>query len=252
MRGKVSSRVLSNISERQTSDWDVRAAPGNYAALVLTQGGSALASFASIWILTRVLSAGGYGGIVAMIAASWVAQVLINWTAVAVVRFGVDEFVERGVIASIFWLRLTILLLNGAIVLSLAGFWLPPLARWLKLGPETYPYILLHFAATALWIHVQHSLQGAKLPRVQGLLLMGERVLIFCALAILAFANRLEIRTAILCYVGAALLMSIAGIYRLRHLIFHRWKLDWAFARKITAFSLPLLPFSLVGDLLSR
>ena len=78
-------------------------------SLVLAQGGSAFFAFASVWLLTRSLGSEGYGGVVAVIAASQMVQVLLNWTTTAVVRFGVEEFVETGKIARTFWLRFFIL-----------------------------------------------------------------------------------------------------------------------------------------------
>jgi O-antigen/teichoic acid export membrane protein len=103
---------FSPASERQSSDWDVKNAPKNYISLVFSQGGSVIFAFASVWLLTRVLGSDGYGSVVAIIAASQVAQVLVNWTSFSVVRFGVDEFVETQKIARTFWVRFAILAVN--------------------------------------------------------------------------------------------------------------------------------------------
>ena len=59
--------------ERQSSSWDIRNAPRNYAALVAYQVLSAAFSFGAVWLITRHLGSEGYGGIVAIIAASQVA-----------------------------------------------------------------------------------------------------------------------------------------------------------------------------------
>lgn len=240
---------MSKTSERRTSQWDIHAAPRNYTMVVLSQGGGAIASFASIWLLTRFLGPNGYGAVVAIVAASWMAQVLINWSAMAVVRFGVDEFVAQGIIATIFWLRLLVLLVNAAIVLLLAPLWFPWAASWLHLPPGTYPYVAGHFVVMGLWIHVQHGLQAAKLPRAQGVLLMMERVAVLGALLVLALREAITVRGAVICYIGAAAFMTMAGAYRLRDVIFHRWTFRWPLLRTMSSFAIPLLPFSIVGFL---
>jgi O-antigen/teichoic acid export membrane protein len=237
----------STSSKRRSSDWDIRNAPGNYFSLVGFQAGSALFSFGAVWLITRHLGSEGYGGIVAIIAASQVAQVLVNWTSVAVVRFGVDEFIETEKIARTFWIRFIVLAANLILVLSLSTLWFPPLAGWLKLAPTSFWLVMTHFAVTVIWIHVQMSLQGAKLPRVQGFLQMIERLLIFGGLFALTAAANLTPFWAMLCYIAAPAAMACLGLYELQKYIFVRFSVDKPFVRKILAYSLPLLPFSLVG-----
>lgn len=234
-------------SERQSSAWDIRNAPRNYISLVLAQAGSALFSFGAVWLITRHLGSEGYGGIVAIIAASQVAQVLVNWTSVAVVRFGVDEFIETEKIARTFWVRLIVLAINLILVLLLANLWFPPLAGWLKLPPETFWLVIAHFAATTFWIHVQMSLQGAKMPRVQGILQMIERLLIFVGLFALTAAAILTPYWAMICYIIAPTIMIAVGLFEIRHFIAAKFNVDRVFLKKIFVYSLPLLPFSLVG-----
>lgn len=238
---------ISPVSERQSSAWDIRNAPRNYLTLVVTQIGSAAFSFVAVWIITRYLGSEGYGGIVAVIAASQVAQVLVNWTSIAVVRFGVDEFIETERIVRTFWIRFIVLAVNIVLVLALAAFWFPPLAAWLKLSPETIWLVLAHFSVTAVWIHIQMSLQGVKMLRTQGVLQMLERVLIVAGLAALVAAKSLTGPAAMLCYIIAPAVMIAAGVVLLRPFIFARFTPDRAFVRKIFTYSLPLLPFTLVG-----
>ncbi|MFN0140826.1 MAG: lipopolysaccharide biosynthesis protein [Pyrinomonadaceae bacterium] len=233
--------------ERQSSSWDIRNAPRNYAALVAYQILSAAFSFGAVWLITRHLGSEGYGGIVAIIAASQVAQVFINWTSTAVVRFGVDEFVETEKISRTFWVRLLVLIVNLAVVVLISRLWFPTLADWLKLQSETFWLVIAHFAVTVLWIHVQMSLQAAKLPRIQGLLQMIERLLIFAGVFTLTAAANLKPSLAMLCYIIAPAVMILAGLFKLRHFISARFDIDRAFVRKIVAYSVPLLPFSLVG-----
>lgn len=236
-----------SASARQSADWDIENAPKNYISLVITQAGSAAFAFASVWLLTKTLGAEGYGGVVAVIAASQIAQVLVNWTSHAVVRFGVEEFIETGRIARAFWIRFFILAPNLVLVLLASNLWFPPLAGWLKLPAETFWLVFLHFAAMVLWLHAQYSLQAVKMPRLQGGLITVERVLIFTSLVILLAAGKLNSFSAMAIYGAAPLLMVAVGFFYLRKFIFARFSFDGRLIKRIFAYSLPLLPFTLVG-----
>lgn len=237
----------SAASKRQSANWDIENAPKNYISLILSQGGSALFAFASVWLITKTIGAEGYGGVVAVIAASQVAQVLVNWTSFAVVRFGVDEFIETEKIARTFWLRFFILVPNLVLVLLASNFWFPPLADWLKLPAETFWLVFLHFASTVLWIHIQFGLQAVKMPRLQGGLVTIERVLIFASFLILFAADKLNSFSAMMAYAAIPLLMFFVGFFYLRKFIFARFSFDKQFIKKIVVYSLPLLPYTLVG-----
>lgn len=235
------------LNARQSSAWDIANAPRNYISLVLTQGAGAAFSFASVWLITNYLGSEGYGGIVAVIAASQVAQVFVNWTAIAVVRFGVDEFIVTAKIARTFWVRLAALAINLLIVIAASIFWFPPLANWLKLSPETYWLVLAHFTLAAIWTHIQMSLQGAKMLRLQGILMMIERLLIMAGIIGLLAAASLTGTTAILCYIAAPTAMIVAGIVAVRRYIFSRFSAGAPFVRKLFDYSLPLLLMGVVG-----
>lgn len=234
-------------SERQSSDWDVRNAPRNYVLLVLSQGGVVIFGFAAIWLLTRTFKSEGYGGIVAVIAASQIAQVCVNWTSFSLVRFGVEEFVETHTIAKIFWTRFSILVVNIVLAFLLAKLWYPYIATSFNFLPETYWLVFGHFVVLALWNHVQISLQGAKMANVQGFLLMFERVGILASILFFLAIGKLYILSAILCYIVSSLVVTAIGLYYLRSYIFSRFTIDLDFYKKVILFSLPLLPFTLVG-----
>ncbi len=136
---------------------------------------------------------------------------------------------------------------NLAVVLILAQFWFGPLAGWLKLTWASFELVAAHFVVTVVWVHVQMSLQGAKLQRTQGLLQMIERATILLGILLLIFANRLEFAAVVICYIAAPAVVTIIGLIQLRELIFSRFSFDAAFLRKFLLYSLPLLPFSLIG-----
>ncbi len=241
------SEKTAGVSERQGSGWDIRNAPKNYLALIIFQVASSAFSFGAIWLITRHLGEEGYGAIVAVIAASQVAQVLVNWTSAAVVRFGVDEFIETGKIARTFWVRSIMVVANLILAVALSPLWFEPLAGWLKLGTGSFALVMAHFVVTVFWIHIQMSLQAAKLPRAQGFLMMVERFIIFAGVLALTVAVSLTPFGAIVFYIAAPGLMIFWGLYQLRKYIFAGFSIDRAFVFKIIAYSLPLLPMSLVG-----
>ena len=92
---------------RQSAGWDLLHGPKNYLALLIAQALTSLLSFASVWLTTRYLGPEGYGGVVAFIAAAQVVMLIgVNWTSISVARYGCEEFVQTGQIASTFWAKL--------------------------------------------------------------------------------------------------------------------------------------------------
>lgn len=241
--------VKSGSHERRSASWDLRNAFRNYSTLVTAQVAIGIFSFASVWIVTRYLGTEGYGKIVAVIAAAQVAQIFTSWTGVALARYGVEEFVADGQINKSFWARSLILLPNTLLVLGLSFLWLPLLSNWLKLSPEIGWVVLAYFVVMAFWIHIQQALQGAKLPHLQGILLAIERISTFLILVSLVATDKLTYISAILAYIISPFLLSIIGLFQLRTFISWRIELDFGWLKKILKFSIPLIPFSLVGYL---
>jgi O-antigen/teichoic acid export membrane protein len=129
----------------------------------------------------------------------------------------------------------------------IAQLWYPEVARSFNFLPETYWLVFAHFISLALWTHVQLSLQGAKMPRVQGYLLLLERIAIIALLLFCWYINKLYISTAILCYIASSFGSTLIGLYVLRSYIWSRFTVDFDFYKKIVVFSLPLLPVTLFG-----
>ena len=233
---------------RREPGWDLRHGRTNYAFLVLAQGASAVLAFASIWISTRYLGPAGYGGVVAIIAASLaVGYLTVNWTAASLSRYGIEEFVETGKIAKTFWTRFLILAPNLLLVLAASPLWLPRVASWLHLSTQAYPLIISHIITQALWIQVQQGLQGAKLMRWQGGLQALERALIFLILLVVALSGMASLVSVTLAYILVPLAMCIVGLVRLRRLIYPGVTFDRATLKRLIVFSVPLFPSSFIG-----
>ncbi len=246
---ETATKPIFKTSERQSSDWDIRNAPRNYASLLLTQIISAFFSFASVWLITKTLGSEGYGGIVAMIAASQVIQITVNWSSTALIRFGVEEFVTTGKISRSFWTRSIILLPNLLLALLSAYFWLAPLAGWLKIPQSSMWLIAFHLFSAALWLHFQYALQAAKMMPLQGAMLALERVVTFTILLGFLGLDKLSAENALLSYIIPSFLMSAISCFFLKAFVecidfFHRRHF-----RQMLVFSLPLIPFALIGYL---
>lgn len=235
--------------DRRDAGWDLRQGPKNYVALLSAQAASALFSFAAVWIATRYLGPAGYGGVVAIIAASQIAMLMaVNWTSVSVARYGCEEFVRTGQIASTFWTRLIILAPNLLLVLAAAPFWLPRLAGVLDLRADSTWLVLALLLVNACWIHIQQALQGAKLMRSQGWLLALERALIFLVICYLALSGNMSVWKVGWLYVLGPAGASLVGLLRLSKLI---WpvRVNVALLNRMLRFSIPLIPTALISYL---
>ncbi len=237
----------TTTSDRQTPGWDLQNASSNYLWLVVSYGATAVFALASVLLLTRSLGPENYGGIISIIAASQVVQIFINWSAVAMTRFGIEEFVKTGTIRNSFWSRAYILGPNLALALALATLWFPPLSSWLKLPAYAFLLVIVNLLSGVLWQHFQYSLQGIKLAWLQGALVAIEKLLILAAVLVLLISNRLDLFTAVLAYSIAPLATCLAaGIY-LRRAMSFPVQPDTSNIKKMLSYSLPLFPFSVIG-----
>jgi O-antigen/teichoic acid export membrane protein len=235
--------------DRREAGWDLLHGPKNYVALLGAQVTGSLLSLASVGLVTHYLGAGGYGGVVALIAAAQIVMLLaINWTGLTVARYGCEEFVRTGKIASSFWTRLVILLPNLVLVVATTPLWLPRLSEVLHLPPHVVWLVLSLLIVNAAWIHVQQALQGVKLLRLQGWLLALERSLIFFTICWLAFSGGISVWRVVCAYVFGPLGASVVGLFRLRKLI---WPVgvDVSLLKRMLRFSLPIIPVAFIGYL---
>lgn len=240
-------KLKTKISDRRSAGWDLRNAVGNYFSLAASQIGIAVFSFAAVWLATRHLGAAGYGGVAALLVASQLTQIALMWTCTAMARYGVQEFVETGRITETFWARTFIFVPNLILVVALSPFWLPPLAAWLKLPPESFPRVVLLIFAVALAMHVQFALQAAKLLRLQGLLQMLERIVTLATLGFLILSDRLTWLTAIWAYTIPSFVSAAIGLWKLIPFIAGKFTVNRSRIKEILAFSLPLPLYSLLS-----
>lgn len=237
----------SSEKDRRTSEWDISAGPKNFLLLVIFQFGMAAFSVLSVWLATKYLGAQGYGGLSSVIVFSQVAQIVIMWTCSAVVRFGVAEFVETGSIAKTFWARTAIFIPNLIAVVALTPIWFPYASRLFELPADSTATLVLLIVSMALAMHVQFSLQAAKLPSFQGALQMLEKAATFVILLILAIGPGLSVASAILAFALPPLVSTIVGSVKLWPLISKTFALEKTRIGQILRFSLPLPIYSILS-----
>lgn len=239
--------------ERRSADWDVRTGPKNLLHLIRSQIATSLLSFAAAKAATHALGAEGYGGVAALLAASQIIdQIAVEWTNVALWRHGCEEFVATGSIRRAFWARLAILLPNFILVLASSPFWLPVVTSALRIPPEAGPLILAHLSATAVWIHLQRSLQAVKLPRLQAGLLTAERSVVVAVLLALIAAGSASVPAVVCAYIAGTTLSCAAALWRIRSHIFPAAAPEAGLLRRMLSFSAPLIAASLIGTLFTN
>lgn len=245
--------ATTSEEQRQSADWDIRSGASNYLTLIIAQAVGSLGAFATVWLATRLMGAEGYGRVAAVIAATQlVMQIALNWTAHSVTRFGCEEFVKTQKISKSFWTRLLILIPNLLLILFTSPFWLPYLASWLKISSEAQPLVLLYLLASVFWLHLQHTLQGVKLQRLQSILMATERILTILVLLFFVMIGKITPFTLIMSYLISAVTVSLTALWYLRLLIFPFSGLDKTLIKGMLKFSLPLLPSGLAGYLMGN
>ncbi len=243
---------MDQNDSRRNVRWDIDNARQNYTALILAQGGLAAASFLCVWVITQALGAEPYGNIAAFMAAAQLAQIALWWTLNAMVRFGVQEFIESGQISKSFWSRTIVLAVNMAVFFGTVPLWLPYFSNAFKLPDDIIPTILAYLFVTAVWMHLQFGMQAAKLPIRLAIGQMAERMFTLLIIACLALAGALTWQLAAFAYVISPVILILFGIYSLRRLVDWRFWLFGVDARRIkqiVTYSIPIPLVSLLSPL---
>jgi len=243
----VAEAALSYDDERRSHKWDLAAGRSNYIALISGHVLAILCSVVAAWIGTRILGPAGYGLLSLLVAASLLLGVTTNWTASAVVRYGVKEFVETGRISAIFWTRAATLGVNLLAVILTAPLWMNALTRAVRVPMFLAPLLLAHLLATVGWYHMQQGLTAVKLPKVVAALLTFERLVIVVLLFAQLRFGIVSLQLVVASYIAAAIICIVISAFVLRRMIFPMTAIHRALVREILSFSAPLLPSMLVA-----
>jgi O-antigen/teichoic acid export membrane protein len=181
---------LNKTNERRSASWDLSNAFGNYAIMLASQGGLAITAFLTTFVLIGNLGIEDYGQISAFISAAQLVQIFLWWTANAMARFGVQEFVESGKISESFWTRTIILAANLFLVIALSPVWLSWISTSFKLPPESVLTFVVYIFISSISMHFIFALQATKMMKEQSILQTLEKVLnLIVVFALLMFGN---------------------------------------------------------------
>jgi O-antigen/teichoic acid export membrane protein len=239
-------------AERRSTSWDIKNALGNYAVMLSSQVGFALVSFVTTYFLLKKLGVEDYGQISAFISAAQLMQISLWWTANAMSRFGVQEFVETGAISDSFWTRTVILLINIALVAGSSFIWLPLILRGFKLPEDSVGTLVVYVVVTSISMHFVFALQASKMMKEQAILQLIEKAAILIAVVILLSVGVLSWRKTLWIYSLVPILTALSSAFLLRGYI--NWKL-WTVKLKRESFlknlkfSLPIPFYSLLSPL---
>ena len=124
---------------------DVR--PFFYNYLHLTSGHiliHGIISFATLFLVVRVLQPEGYGVYVLFGSVASIIAVLFQWTSVSIVRFGREEFITEGSIKKTFWANYSVLLPALALCFLPIFIFRAQLTQYIGI-PMSYYYLIFAF-----------------------------------------------------------------------------------------------------------
>jgi O-antigen/teichoic acid export membrane protein len=228
-------------------DWDKNNLLRNYSFNILTQFGAALVSFFIVWTITRYSGTEVLAITVAVTAGSQAVVLFSNWTSIAVMRLGGEEFLKTQKISFIFSAKVAILICNIAVLILFYPLWSGFLIRLLKIPEVAGPYLLCQFVLMSFIAHFTSGFQAVKLLRIQGLLLLTEKGI--SLLIILAFSLFFGAtwQNFMLAYLTAAAVVIIIAIALIRK--FYSFHIEWKYVKQVLRFSFPLLPYGITAFL---
>lgn len=249
-----SSRIsdVSSDRNRRNTRWDIDNAFKNYAFMLISQGGLAVVSFLTTFLLVKNLGIEEYGQIAVFISAAQLMQVFLWWTANAMARFGVEEFVKTGLISVSFWTRTLILIVNILLLIGFAFFWLPLISQSFKLPEDSLLTFLFYLTIGSISMHLIFALQATKLMKEQGFLQMFEKLISFLLICLLLIFGSLSRNLTLLIFTFSPVIIILICVFLIRGFI------DWnprkvAFSsktfKKFLVFSIPIPLYSLLNPL---
>jgi O-antigen/teichoic acid export membrane protein len=208
--------------------------------------GSALLSFASATLTTRVLAPEAFGALSLVFVTSLVLQTATSaWTSLAVARFGREALDHDGTMASVTRARITIvapwLLVAAVAVVALKALGaLPAQLSW-----PLVAVAVLHGTIAVCYEHCTNLMRSWGRQRLSALMIVLQQLVLLLVVGALlatgAHADAVEI--GLLYVAGAAALLTIY-LPMLRRVGFARVPRDRELERRMWRFSAPLIAFS--------
>lgn len=232
-------------TDRLATSWDKKKFIPNFLTSAFTQ---LIASFVSFLISYYILKKHNQqilGELVLFISVSQVFVFLTNWSTLSIQKLGAEEFLETNNIKTVFSARLLLLFLNFAIIALLYFLTYPLFKSKLPVSSSNSILAVLYAFILALNLHFYAGFQARKLLKVQGFLILTEKILIILALIFFSEYGSINITKVALIYFLSGLLITCFSIYYSWHSVSLRWQPEMI--KKVAVFSLPLIPYAIVS-----
>lgn len=220
----------------------LRGSLSNYGWLLLGQAGATLALFLTTILLTRHLGPDGYGRYSLFLV---VAQILLlpvsAWTAGAVIRFGAEEYLQRGKLARTLTSRWCFIAPAALLVLALAALGRQELARYLELPTAAVGLLAAYVLFQTVSQTFHNGLQAVSKMKHYALLLFADKALTLGGVFLLAGLAGLAVSGVIAVVALAALGTSIIGLLALGPRLALPPEVRAEALRQMYFFSYPLL-----------
>ena len=224
----------------------LRTVARDFTWLTLARAANLVLGAVAVVLATRLLGPAGYAQVAyATVLATLITAVSAAWTATAAARYGREELERRATLRHVSWNRLAIslplLVLCCGIVLALHAAGALPA----ELGRSLVVAALAAGAALLLAEHLVNLLEAAGRMRFAAVALALRAALVAGVLAVVAAADVAASATLVVTVTAAG--SAVVAVWLARPLLrVALWPptLDRALARRMIAFSVPLIAFS--------
>jgi O-antigen/teichoic acid export membrane protein len=231
------NQELSEKSGVKTSFWDYLSLfSGNLILIPL--------GIVSVALITRILGPEGYGYITIFnLVTTFVVMVMTNWTATSLLRFGREEYDQRGKLNHTFWARTIIvtpcLLVGIAIIYLWRNFIsdymkMPSWAVWLVVGSALILTVRTYFDYILQAIHRMKTYAATQIVFVAA-------SIVGLTLIYLGFFLKTYLTVIIVGLITNAITLILLGLFLMPPRVLAPVKTDGGTLRGVFSFSYPLM-----------
>lgn len=204
----------------------------------------------SMTLTVRILGREGYGHVALFsMVADFVFLISVNWSLAAVMRFGREEFAQRGKLNRTFWARNAIVAPALALLLALSIVFKRPIAGYMQAPLWVVWLLVAQVAVRTMATYLQYILQAARRMKSFAVAQAISQVLYMIGLALI-FIGLFE--QSYLTVITMGILMTLIGALAVIGLLLPRGMLrpvswDRSLAGEVFSFSYPIIFGSLAA-----
>ncbi len=231
--------------DKRTSQWDKKQLVPNFAVSAVTQLFASFISFLISYYILKKYNPTILGELVLLISTAQVFVFLTNWSLVSIQKLGTEEYLESHNISLVFSNRFLLFLLNFLFVSGIFLVLFPVLKTFFPLTFGNGLLAIGYGFILSLNIHFYGGFQARKLLKMQGLLMLTEKLLIVAGLLLFVRYSTISLEKIAGVFILAGVTVSGICYAYSRQSLTLRW--NRAMIRKIIRFSLPLFPYTVVA-----